>query len=539
MRSVFEAPGEVVYPPKSDGADPRARNFFPPVTLPVALTALMVVAVILSIARCYGGLYGLVIGTPDVFALLDPAWRILNGQRPYLDFSSQLGPFSYLVTSAGLVLSRHGAEGLVYGQVLFGFASAMWAFFLARPRLTSLPALVLSVYVLIVAISPFNAGDNFYILCPAMTYNRTGYALLAIFLAEALSPAPSRRVTDWIGGLSSGGVIAILLFTKITYFAGALFLLVGLSWCRKQSASRWIGVVSGFCTLTFAFLVYLRFDAMAVVRDFRLTAGARELSPTEMIYAAVEMLSGEGVALILITVLAVVVFRKDCAARKGWGVAAGSFTVLTAGSMLLFGNCQQRGLPLNSVMALFIASSLSQDFYSRLTFERSLRAVLILGALLLPAGQIVSGSIGIAYSAFKHRTSTFPPMRTATLSAIHTSEMQYAGQVEDGIALANQYRHSGDKIISLDFTNVFSYALAIPPARGGMACLNYGGTFGDRSHPDPARLFGNADVVMVPIVFSAARLDTGISRIYGPFLNGHFHLIGASANWRFYRRNTG
>lgn len=41
----------------------------------------------------------------DIFVSLDGGWRILNGQRPHLDFFTALGPIWYLLTAAGLKLS--------------------------------------------------------------------------------------------------------------------------------------------------------------------------------------------------------------------------------------------------------------------------------------------------------------------------------------------------------------------------------------------------------------------------------------------------
>jgi hypothetical protein len=91
--------------------------------------------------------------------------------------------------------------------------------------------------------------------------------------------------------------------------------------------------------------------------------------------------------------------------------------------------------------------------------------------------------------------------------------------------------------MSLDFSDFFSYALRIPPPDGGASCLHYQGSFSDRSHPSPERLFGSAEIVMLPIVFSQEGSKQGIARNYYPFLASHYHLEAESTQWQLYRRN--
>jgi hypothetical protein len=41
----------------------------------------------------------------DIFVSLDGGWRVLNGQRPGVDFYGQMGPVYYLLHAAGLWLA--------------------------------------------------------------------------------------------------------------------------------------------------------------------------------------------------------------------------------------------------------------------------------------------------------------------------------------------------------------------------------------------------------------------------------------------------
>ena len=65
----------------------------------------------ICLARAFIGLTGMRVFSHDAFALLDPAWRILNGQIPHVDFFDNLGPAAYLPTAAGLWLARGKVDG--------------------------------------------------------------------------------------------------------------------------------------------------------------------------------------------------------------------------------------------------------------------------------------------------------------------------------------------------------------------------------------------------------------------------------------------
>jgi hypothetical protein len=507
------------------------------VSLWIVLPALLLTLTALSLARVYAGLFGLAFSTHDVFSLLDPAWRVLQGQRPYLDFYSQLAPLTYLQTALGLILSRGGAEGVVYGQVILGFVAAIWTFFLARARLPLTLACLLSVFVFLLAIGPMNYGEAFYRLSPAMTYNRTGYALLVILLIEALAPPRKGDRSGWAGGVSTGLVLGILLLTKITYFVGGAFLFGLLLGFRGRAKARLVAAATALCLVTLAFGAYVRFDIPAIVRDFRLMTAAKQLGPDKVLISALDLLSAEGSTYCLFIAFSVLILRKRGETRSARNVAVAGVAVLLTGSFLLFSNCQDWGLPLNVALAFVVAGQLLHGSHLESLSEQKLRWGLIAWAVLLALGPMASDATGIAFAAYQHKAGKIPPMKSPGLWALRTHETSYAEFVDDGLALANRYRRPTDTLMSLDFSDFFSYALRIKPPVGGATCLHYRNTFNDRAHLSPERLFGSADVVMMPVAFSESGSQESILRIYGPFLASHYHLDGESPKWRFYRRN--
>src|ERR1700681_4846280 len=85
--------------------------------LPIrALVALIILG--LCLVRGYVGMWGSRIYTQDAFPILDGAWRVINGQRPHVDFYTGLGPMTYLMTAAGMVIAGGNAAGLAYGQAI-------------------------------------------------------------------------------------------------------------------------------------------------------------------------------------------------------------------------------------------------------------------------------------------------------------------------------------------------------------------------------------------------------------------------------------
>jgi hypothetical protein len=75
---------------------------------------------LLAMVACRGlvAMYGMRFYPQDGFLVLDGAWRMLNGQRPHVDFNSIIGPAAYLPTLVGFRLASNTAAGFGYGQAL-------------------------------------------------------------------------------------------------------------------------------------------------------------------------------------------------------------------------------------------------------------------------------------------------------------------------------------------------------------------------------------------------------------------------------------
>ena len=244
--------------------------------LPVrALVAILILG--LCFTRAYVGLWGMRVYTHDAFLLLDGAWRILNGQRPHIDFYTGLGPVSYLITAGGVVIAAGNAVGLAYGQALFGCLAGLWAYRLSDQRLRGLATIVMSTIVVLTVVVPTTIGDASTWITPGMIYNRFGYALVALLMIESAAAGRPERQGECWGGLSTGLALGLLLFLKINYFLAAVFLLVTLVPLKEQTRERWYGIGAAFGVTVLAFAWYLRFDLTAVYYDLRTVAHAKHV----------------------------------------------------------------------------------------------------------------------------------------------------------------------------------------------------------------------------------------------------------------------
>jgi hypothetical protein len=501
--------------------------------LPIrALVATLVLGV--CFIRAYVGLWGSRIYTQDAFSMLDGAWRVINGQRPHLDFYTGLGPVTYLITAAGVIIAKGNAAGLAYGQALFGCVAGLWAYLLCQRRMRSVATILVSVIVVLMAIVPTTIGDIPAGITPATTYNRCGYALVALLMIEALSARrPGRGRDEFIGGLSTGIVLGTLLFLKISFFMGAGFLLLALAPLRKQTRGRWYGIAAASGITVLAFAWYLRFDLAAMYNDLLTVAHTKHVKlggylAKDVIVSACPFLLFTD----LISRTAASRWDRNAIQLAGLGVClAGFFFLLTS--------WQFYGLPLNSVMAILLLDRTVPES-APVTPVPGLRfSILLLGSFFALI-YIGSEAAGLNYALSEKLKQTPHTGFTApTLVGFNsTVEHDYVEYVNEGCNLLQLHRRPEDTVLSLNFTNPFSFALRMKPPSQGTTWLQYGTDFDDVHGPAPERIFGDASLVMLPKIFSDGTLPDTVPRIYGPFLKQHYALAAESPNWWLYRRKV-
>jgi hypothetical protein len=479
------------------------------------------------------GLWGSRIYTQDAFSMLDGAWRVLNGQRPHLDFYTGLGPVTYLMTAAGVVIAAGNAVGLAYGQALFGCVAGLWAYLLCERRMRSVATILMCVSVVLMAIVPTTIGSAPQGVTPATTYNRCGYALVALLMIEAAAARrPDRRQDEFRGGLSTGLILGILLFLKISFFLGAGLLIVALAPMRKQTRERWYGMAAAFGLTVLAFAWYLRFDLAAMYNDLRTVAHTKHV-----------MLGGYLARDLVINALPLLLFTQliSRTEESRWNrnaIRIAGLGVCLAGFFLLLTSWQFYSLPLNSILAILLLDRVVPESV-HVTPVPGLRFSLLLLGSFFALIYIGSDAIGLKYALSEKLNGTRHTDFTATALAGFNStvEHDYVEYVNEGCNLLNLRRRRDDTVLSLNFTHPFSFALGMKPPAGGTTWLQYGNDFDDHG-PPAERIFGDASLVMLPKIFSDGTLPDTLPRIYGPYLKQHYALDAESPNWWLYRRKV-
>ena len=521
-------------PPRSS-ASPKAARFIrlwnaPVLSSPWARALLIGAMAALCLARAYVGMWGYRTYTHDAFSALDGAWRVLNGQVPHVNFYTALGPLSYIVTALGLLLAKGGSAGLAYGQAIFGAVTGFWSYSLARTRLGNVAVALVSLTTVLIAVAPTSVGEPFRSATPGMIYNRFGYALLIVFLVEAVIEPPVER-TFW-GGFSSGVAAALLLFLKISFLLAAGFLAVLLLPMRTQTRDRWRGVAVGAAVAALPLLLYLRFDVMAVFGDLWIAAHTKHVQYGGYLLYDIVICAFP----FLLCVFSLAFSVKE--GRERWAMILGALAVCLAGFFLLLTSWQFLSLPLNGVMAVLLLDRTIRRSAAKTAFWTPRYSVLLLLALMT-LSNVSTDAMAVGFTVSQKlnaQSADLASFSPPALAGFTTAQHDYAAFVNDGVSLLNRYRRPGDSVLSLDFTNPFSYSLGMKPAWGGTPWLQYGNNFDETHGPAAERLFGDVQLVMVPKEFTDPTLISSIPRIYGPYLAAHFHLAGESASWRLYRR---
>jgi hypothetical protein len=494
------------------------------------------------------GLSGMRNWVHDAFFLLDGAWRVRNGQVPYNDFFTDVGPLVHVLNAFGLMLAHDMPAGLGYAQSIAALIVGAWAFGLSRRRLSPAGSILVTALLVLLTLSPFEAGNKPWMTSPAMVYNRYGFALTALGIIEAACPRRVvTRLSDFLGGLSTGVIAILLLLIKVTYFPGLGLLLLFLLGCRRQTSWRWTGLLAGAAVAFLPFLIYLRWTLVPMWHDLQMLAGAKHVLREWFLAEAVY---GSAIPLAVFGFLAFAVLSRWGAPVEARRVLTVGIAVAAVGVFFVPANFPGTRLPLNAVAAVIIVDRVQSQRSEAARSEAALSEVTLRCALLLFGAMFILVSLfldatGLAFAAHARRSvanlsgSTF---NEPALAGFSTFDVGYAHFVNNGLALARQYRRPDDTIMSLDYSNPFSYAFRIRPAWGGTPMgLQFRTNFDDRNHVEPERLFGHASLVMIPQpqAFSDYTLAGNIPRIYGPWLERHFHLIGETVFWRLYRNNAG
>jgi hypothetical protein len=500
----------------------------------------------------------------DTFLLFDGGWRVFNGQRPYVDFYSGLGPLTFQLVALGMFLGKPAAAAVDHGFAVAAVLLGLWTWLMARPRLEKPAVFLLALFNAAMAVAPHTLGGSPVNLTYAGLYNRLGYALMVVILVEAVCyPDSLRWKVDLWGGISTGLAACLSLFLKPTYFLVAVAMAGGSFVLRdRRSKARVAGLVIGFVLPAIVMLAYLRFDVGAVWQDMRITALARlqvntgtggdinNRTAMSHAYHNFDRFFFLGFLALLVCLLPRRVRANRC--LDSWWPMAASAGVYAIDVAFMTSNGVQYSMPLVGCFALLLVGEM-HAWWNRAGEEDRGRyrvmcaLILVLGVgLFLPeplkdaSAVIYSSSQSLAGKAIPHR------FESASLGDLLTRETPVewdepdngkvlVDRVNEGMRLLQKTSSPRETVFVLDVVNPFSFALLRRPAAGGTPLFG-GGALNPRDLPFLDRMFSQADIIMVR---NNPRLDTdaaSLPRRFGWYVQKSFRLVAESPSWYLYRR---
>ncbi|HXW13759.1 MAG TPA: hypothetical protein VEN79_04550 [Terriglobia bacterium] len=511
-----------------------------------------------------------VAGPWDTAALLDAGWRIVNGQVPHTDFHNPIGPLAYLLVAFGMKIAAPSTASITYGNVLLLAFLLPLAWYIASERLSWAVASILVLFAGFFLISPRPPGYGIRGTTYAMIYNRQGYVLISLLLlCLFLKPRGSAKRSASLEGLFVGVLLALLLYCKITYFlaAAALTLLAVIIDVRPR---RWFIVSAGaFVGVCAAFFVLFHINLHSYLLDV-VAAG-----PVQSSAMRIKLLSGSLVGhatwiYMLILWLGLWTWaqgpgRPRFSTLGSWFVAG---SILAAALLISSGNAAQDGGaddPLYFVAAVVLLELfrrqnadhiLQSGTVARFAYTASLVLMLPIFCGTILARDLASCAYVVAWDVERRpvfdasrrlhsvRLRDFYVPASTEHSTAYWLASDHPAKINDGIDLLRRYLQKGDRVTTIAFTNPFSFALGLTPARDGFLWWDLNFSF-DRLHFPPAEDFlGDASLVMVPRLADRSRgccFETAdvLLGLYGDYLRAHFHKLDSTNTWVLYRRNPG
>jgi hypothetical protein len=489
----------------------------------------------------------------DYFIFLDSGWRVLNGQRPHVDFHTAQGPVFCLYSAFAMIAAGSNLSiGFGIARAVATAAFTVWCFLLLRNRVAPAATLVLCVVIALMAGAPFAPTSSPFTQSMAMFYNRFGYVLLALVILEGFRPAPS----SFRSGFSSGIAISLALFLKINFFGAALGFLALSLIVRRPRWGRLAGIAAGFLSLTALFLAWLRFDVAAMVSDLHALAVAR--SGNLPLHRLLRTVDNSLLAILLLVSVGLIVSALNWGKKQGslnrlYPVALALATVIAELAVGL-ANQQDAVFFLMSIGCVLLLASISDVGIEGATQPRSLLgAILILGLCLPIPGALydLAGFANALQDAVRHRTGQGVPR----IDAPELSSLIFEGRyplpykyengppmvdaVNDGIHLLQAHTATSDRVLTLGFVNPFPVALRRPAPRGAWVWMFVDFNIAEGDYPSAATLFAEVDAVMVPKYDGEAKPTTdALVAQYHTTLQRDYVLNAESSFWTLYTRRA-
>jgi len=589
---------------------------------------LLLFVLILSTIRIYSASV-LTSGAWDLPIFIDGAWRVAQGQVVHNDFSSPVGPVTFLIDALGIKINGPHLQSLSYGvAIIFIFFTVLY-YLLSLRVMHQVLGLLSSILIGSFLITPRVLG---YYLPTSIgyvgQYNNIGYALF--FIIGILLFVQDKRENKPLGlfdGAAIGGITVILLFTKIT-FAMAAFVLIGyrLLVMHKKNTKEWIiGIFLGLVVFLTMFFKYLDFNFSPFVRDMRMVAFSRSQSLDlfillKVFYRCLPSILAIGTAsyllfykilkmhkqerhnylLILMMIMCCGYFltisidqppefsvsalcafyllsisfnrnaeipgfqagdecatvtplkyRKNIVPRNRFaisGIQSRKFFEFLGKE--IFPTCYGAGSSRKETTGFspwrFISFQTMEDFL--LSFKRmQMRKIAFYGLCIIFIGKPISYNLmSNGYALYLKMLPSsdrysFNVLPLSDALLYKTQFKEFSVTYNDGLELLSAVTLKHEKILSVEYPNLFSFGLERESAVGDLLYWHNGMTFNENvltrfTYFKPENIFHNVDVVMIPKKHVKVEATRAFLALYNDYLSKHFMKLKESSRWILYRK---
>ena len=527
----------------------------------LAFSALAVAALTASAALFASGCSPIFEMPHDGMLSLDGAWRIFCGQRPHTDFYSAIGIVPFLITGLGMLIVGPSADALAVGPAALLPLIAAWSWLIARRRLSAMHALAVAAFISFLTVGQFALGYEFRACSYAMQYNRYAWSFLCLLLLEAFIAPLSRPKPRglFLEGASTGALLGLLAFTKITYF-GLAALAIAFALARRGREGRRLGgILAGFLLVVLASAAFLNFDLHAYAADILMLGRGAKL------HEQLSMITVRGIASALwglyLLVFALLVWQPGPLVRfraERYSGLLAAVVIVGLGLVILATNSQPSQMPVLVIAAYALFEPAHHAQLSSQVLNRSrgnLRLRFSTGSVLLlfaiaPFFCADAGSIAYAClwnrikgprmgpaARFQSKSLASMILPPHTIGSGKVAPNPNVEELNDGLTLLHAHADASAKVLCFAFENPFSFADLRPCPHGGALCWDYPRLVNERSYPPPDAVFIDADVIMVPHA-RGSRCTTFMLEHYGSILEARYELRARSRYWALYRAKT-